>query len=241
MYGNARVVVHSLQWPIRFPAPTEEHALTPVSKRLIGWTWSPQVFREYCSSQRMCCLLQFPLGMAHNQPVLYHWPWITATSAGASSSQVEIVQTLTQAAWDNTYLLFFTSWFHLAPTLLTCHEKRSQSHRQGMVLKTTLFCQSFLEAKLCFASLSGRDHTLSWHSSVSPRAFSHLQRTCPCHMFSATCHKKIYQNLGTKAVFPFTNGQIKSALKTRIITGMSPFVADFMCPFSPHADSCFTA
>lgn len=60
------------------------------------------------------------------------------------------------------------------------------------------------------------------------RAFSHLQGTCPQDLSTASCHKEIYQNLSTKAMFPFTHGQIK----TRIISGMSPFVGDgFLCHF----------
>lgn len=97
------------------------------------------------------------------------------------------------------------------------------------------------QAALC-SSLRWRLHPqlTAQHGSVGRRSFSHLQRTCPHHMFSAACHKKIYQNLCTKATFPFSNWQIKKPLKTRIISGMLPFVGDgFMCPFPSHADSCF--
>lgn len=157
----------NLYWPIGFPPPTKKCALTPFSKTS-RVDVVPQVFRKHCSSQRVSCLLHFLLGMTHNQPVSYHWQWITVVSVGANSSQVEIVQTLTQASWDNTYSLFFTftSRSHLAPTLLTCHEKRSLSLRQAMILKEKVFCQSYLEAKLRFAHFSSGDHTLSWHSSV---------------------------------------------------------------------------
>ena len=179
----------------------------------------------------------------HTQPISYHWQRITAVSVGANSLRVEIVQTLTQTSWDNTYSLFFTftSWFHLAATLSTWHEKPIS--QIGHDTEKTLSCQRGLEAELRFARLPSGVHILAdtdQCGSVSRRAFWHPQRACPRHVFSATCHKKIYQNLCTKAVFPFTSRQIKKPLQARITSGMSPFVGDgFMCPFPTRSDSCF--
>lgn len=89
----------------------------------------PPRFQGALLLPKVCHLLQIPPRMTNKQTASSHRQWIAVTSVGANSLQMEIVQTMTQAAWDNTYSLFFTfnPWFHLVLTQLMCHEKRSLS------------------------------------------------------------------------------------------------------------------